>query len=167
MLGFTDEVTRINKFLRWSLSIERYLLFNKFMMETVFSHMYVDPNLQQCRRAMSGRAGNRDGRRYIHGIVNSWLSAFKLYRVCQNSPYRLWGLVVETKTIKFIIGTRVRKRTAFPIHAKSPHTLFSAPLTGIVLTRVVHTSFPDHLMSHSTTRLFTCYSVARPSFAVQ
>ena len=79
--------------------------------------------------------------------------------MCQNSPYRLWGLVVETKTIKLSIGTRVRKRTFFPLHSKSPHTLFSAPLTGIILTRVVHTSFPDHLMSHSTTRLFTCYSV--------
>ena len=44
--------------------------------------------------------------------------------MCQNSPYRLWGLVVETKTIKFIIGTRVRKRTVFPLYAKSPHTLF-------------------------------------------
>ena len=66
---------------------------------------------------------------------------------------------METKTIKFSIGTRVRKRTVFPLHAKSPHTLFSAPLIGIVLTRVVHTSFPDHLMSHSTTHLFTCYSV--------
>ena len=91
---------------------------------------------------------------------------------------------METKTIKFSIGTHVRKRTVFALHAKSPHTLFSAPLTGIVLTRVVHTSFPDHLMSHSTTRLFTCYSIefvirpetfvsavvlilARPSFAVQ
>ena len=63
---------------------------------------------------------------------------------------------METKTIKFSIETRVRKRTVFPLHAKSPHMLFSAPLTGIVLTRVVHTSFPDH---HSTTRLFTCYSV--------
>ena len=27
--------------------------------------MYVDPNLQQYCRAMSGRAGNRDGRRYF------------------------------------------------------------------------------------------------------
>ena len=79
-----------------------------------------------------------------------------IYRVCQNSPYRLWGLVVETKTIKFSIGTRVRNRTVFPLHAKSPHTLFSASLTGIVLTRVVHKSFLDHLLSHSTTRLFTC-----------
>ena len=54
-----------------------------------------------------------------------------VYRGCQNSPYRLWGLVVETKTINFSIGTRVRKRTVFPLHAKSPHTLFLAPLTGI------------------------------------
>ena len=82
-----------------------------------------------------------------------------LYRMCQNSPYRLWGLVVETKTIKFSIGTCVMKRTVFPLHAKSPHTLFSAPLTGMFLTMVVHTSFPDHPMSHSSTRLFTCYSV--------
>ena len=95
---------------------------------------------------------------------------------------------METKTIKFSIGTRIRKRTVFPLHAKSLHTLFSAPLTGIVLTRLVHASFPDHLVSHSITRLFTCYSVefvirletfvsavvlilghttARPSFAVQ
>ena len=66
---------------------------------------------------------------------------------------------METKTIKFSIGTRVRKRTVFLLHAISLHTLFSAPLTGIVLTMVVHTSFPDHLMSHSTTRLFTCHSV--------
>ena len=66
---------------------------------------------------------------------------------------------METKTIKFSIGTRVRKRTVFLLHAKSPNTLFSAPLTGIVLNRVVHTSFPDHLMSHSTTHFFTCYAV--------
>ena len=46
------------------------------------------------------------------------------YRVCQNSPYRPWGLVLETKAIKFSIGTSVRKRTVFPLHAKSPHTLF-------------------------------------------
>ena len=59
---------------------------------------------------------------------------------------------METKTIKFSIRTRVQKRTVFLLHAKSPHT-------GIILTRVVHTSFPDHLMSHSTTHLFTCYSV--------
>ena len=45
-------------------------------------------------------------------------------QVCQNSPYRPWGLVVDTKAIKFSIGTRVRKRTVFPLHAKSPHTLF-------------------------------------------
>ena len=66
---------------------------------------------------------------------------------------------MENKTIKFSIGTRVRKRTVFALHANSPHTLFSAPLPGIVLTRVVHTSFPDLLMSHSATRLFTCYSL--------
>ena len=64
-----------------------------------------------------------------------------------------------SKTVTFSLGTRVLKRTVFPLHAKSPHTIFSAPLTGIVLTRVVRTSFPDHLMSHSTARLFTCYSV--------
>ena len=58
------------------MSIERYLLFTKFMMETVFSHMYVDPNLQRYRRAMSGRTRNRDGGRYIQKMVNSWLSAF-------------------------------------------------------------------------------------------
>ena len=66
---------------------------------------------------------------------------------------------METKTIKFSTGTRVQKCTVFPLHVKSPNTLFSAPLTGIVLTRVVHASFPDHLMSNSTIRLFTCYSV--------
>ena len=83
-----------------------------------------------------------------------------VYTECVKIPhYRLWGLVVEIKTSKFSIGTRVRKRTVFPLHAKSPHTLFSAPFTGIVLTRIVHTSFPNHLMSHSTTCLFTCYSV--------
>ena len=56
--------------------IERYILFTKFMMETGFSHMYVDPNVQQYCRAMSCRAGNRDGRRYIQEMANSWLSAF-------------------------------------------------------------------------------------------
>ena len=66
---------------------------------------------------------------------------------------------METKMIKFSIGTRVQKRTVFPLHAKSPHMFFSAPLPGIVLARVVHTSFSDHLMSHSITRSFTCYSV--------
>ena len=78
MLGFTDEVTRINRFLRWwSVNIERYLLFTKFMMETLFfTCMYADPNMQRYRRAMSRRAGNRDERRYIQEMVNSWLSAF-------------------------------------------------------------------------------------------
>ena len=42
------------------------------MMETVFSHMYVDPNLQQYRSAMSGKAENRDGGRYFQKTVNSW-----------------------------------------------------------------------------------------------
>ena len=37
--------------------------------------------------------------------------------MCQNSPHRIWGLVMETKAIKFSIGTRVRKRTVFPLHA--------------------------------------------------
>ena len=46
------------------------------MMETDFPRMYVDPNLQQYRRAMSRRAGNRDGGKYIQEMVNSWLSAF-------------------------------------------------------------------------------------------
>ena len=46
------------------------------MMETVFSRMYVDQNMQQNRRAMSGRAGNRDGGRYFQKMKNSWLSAF-------------------------------------------------------------------------------------------
>ena len=45
-------------------------------METDFSHMYADPNLQRYRRAMSGRAGNRDGGRYFQEMVNSWLPAF-------------------------------------------------------------------------------------------
>ena len=72
---------------------------------------------------------------------------------------------METKTIKFSIGTCVRKHTVFLLHVKSPHTLFSAPLTGIVLTRVVHTSFPDHLMSHSTTRLFTSLTELRRTIA--
>ena len=58
------------------MSIERYLIFTKFMMETVFSHMYVNPNLQRYRRTMSGRAGNRDGGRYFQKMVNFWLSAF-------------------------------------------------------------------------------------------
>ena len=58
------------------MNIERYLLFTKFMMETGFSRMYVDPNLQQYRRAMSRMTGNRDGRKYIQEMVNSWLSAF-------------------------------------------------------------------------------------------
>ena len=72
MLGFTDEVARTNIFLRWwSVSIEQYLLFTKFMMETVFSHMYVDVNLQQNRRAVSGRVGNRDGGRCFQKMVNS------------------------------------------------------------------------------------------------
>ena len=77
ILGFTDKVARTNRFFKWwSVSIERYLLFTKFMMETEFSHMYVDPNLQQYRRAISHRAGNRDGRKYIQEMVNSWLSTF-------------------------------------------------------------------------------------------
>ena len=46
------------------------------MMETDFSRMFVDPNLQQYRRAMSGKAGNGDRRRYFQKMVNSWLSAF-------------------------------------------------------------------------------------------
>ena len=66
------------------MSIEQYVLFTKFMMETVFltysRPMYVDPNLQRYGRAMTGRAGNRDGGRYFQKMVNSWLSSF-IYRV--------------------------------------------------------------------------------------
>ena len=89
MLGFTDEVAKINRFMRWwSVSIELYLLFTKFTMETVFSHMYVDPNLQRYRRAMSGRAENRDGGRYFQKMVNSWLAAFT-FCVCHSENVRV------------------------------------------------------------------------------
>ena len=37
--------------------------------------MYINPNLQRYHRAMSGRAGNKEGR-YFQKMVNSWLSAF-------------------------------------------------------------------------------------------
>ena len=79
------------------MSIERYLLFTKFMMQTVFSHMYVDPILQQYRRAMSGRAGNRDGGSCFQKIANSWLSAFiYIYRVLKN-VFNFSGMIEEVK----------------------------------------------------------------------
>ena len=78
MLGFTDEVTRINKFFRWwSVNIERYLYFTNSWCKLFFFFIsYADRNLQRYRRAMSGRAGNRDAGRYFQKMVNSWLSAF-------------------------------------------------------------------------------------------
>ena len=58
---------------------------------------------------------NKDGRAYgvrcLPNILQKVINMGSDYRVCQNSPYRLWGLVVENKTIKFSMGTRVRKRT--------------------------------------------------------
>ena len=71
------------------MSIERYLLFTKFVMKTVFSHMYVEPNLQRYRRAaMFGRAGNRTGGKYFQKMVNSWLSSFTVYLVTLCVPLR-------------------------------------------------------------------------------
>ena len=43
-----------------------------------------------------------------------------LYRVSLNSHYKLWGLVMGTKTVKFCIGTHVRKRTSSPLQSKYP-----------------------------------------------
>ena len=79
------------------------LLFTKSTMETVFPHMYVDPNLQEYHRAMSGRVGNRNGRRYCQKMVNSWLSAF--IQVSQNSTDKIGGIIEWTQTNILRCGT--------------------------------------------------------------
>ena len=47
-----------------------------------------------------------------------FLSHTRMYRMCLNSHYRLWESIVGTKTVKFCIGTHVRKHTASPLQTK-------------------------------------------------
>ena len=77
MLGFTDEVAWTNRFLRWwSVSIERYLLFTKFIMETVFFTCVCRPEPATISQDHVWQGRKQRWRKKFPEKVNSWLSAF-------------------------------------------------------------------------------------------
>ena len=125
---------------------------------------------------------------YFRVCISIYFRALNwLYRVSLNSHYRLWGLVVGIKTVRFSIGTHVRKRTVSPLQPKHLHiTCWTLPLLLLALrcysgstdeigsmwrpgtsthTRYFHTMFPYtwSQIPYSPTSVATITSSSRSS----
>ena len=86
------------------------------------------------RRVVSVAVADRLYHKLRNYIMECWIDILMkhkifTYRMCLNSNYKLWGLVMGIKTVRFSIGIHVQNHIASPLQRKYHHiTCWTLPL---------------------------------------